>query len=61
LSSSVDIGTNVGAVVGRGGVHINAIQRESGAQLKITDNTCDVSGTTEQIAAAKALIAEYIE
>lgn len=61
LSSTVDIGNNVGAVVGRGGSHINAIQAQSGAQVNIDDNVCTVSGTTEQMAAAKELIAEYIE
>lgn len=59
----LDLGKAVGAVIGRGGSTIKSIQAESGAKLDIEKDSgvVKVSGSADQIAAAKALIAEAVD
>jgi far upstream element-binding protein len=60
---TIELGKAVGAVIGRGGSTIKSIQAESGAKLDIEkdSDTVKISGSAEQIAAAKILINEAVE
>ena len=57
----------VGRIIGRQGANIRSIQRESGAKVTMIDGsrsdsvrTCEVIGTSEQLARAVALIQEMV-
>jgi|EP01043_Picozoa_sp_COSAG02_P028508 polyribonucleotide nucleotidyltransferase len=60
---TIDLGKAVGAVIGRGGSTIKSIQAESGAKLDIEKDSgvVKISGSADQIASAKVLIAEAVE
>jgi len=62
-SETMDVGKGIGAVIGRGGSTIKSIQAESGAKLDIEKDSevVKISGSPDQIASAKVLIAEAIE
>jgi rRNA processing protein Krr1/Pno1 len=59
---TIELGEHVPAIIGKGGEVIKAIRARTGAQLDIDKltNTCDLSGTKEQVAKAKMLIEEII-
>lgn len=62
-SETLDLGKGVGAVIGRGGSTIKSIQAESGAKLDIEKDSgvVKISGSADQIAAAKVLIKEAVD
>lgn len=59
----IDLGTDLPAVMGKGGQVIKSIQQETGAKLDIEKGgtICKVSGTPEETAAAMGLIKEIID
>lgn len=63
IELSIDLGTSVGSVIGRGGETIRKIQETSGAKLNIErpGSMCRIVGTEEAVEAAKTQVEEILK
>lgn len=60
-SETLELGNTVSRVIGRRGATVRKIEADTGAKLEFIDQTCRISGTDDEVAAAQEAVQKILD